>query len=101
MKKSYFKSAIYCIDELESHLHTKVQGSLLKELCRVVPATSQLWVTTHSLGVLREAQEMETDSPGSVCLISFDGVDPDVSSEIGPARIDRAAWGENVVHYSR
>ena len=92
LKKSYFKSAIYCIDELESHLHTKVQGSLLKELCRVVPATSQLWVTTHSLGVLREAQEMETDSPGSVCLISFDGVDPDVSSEIGPARIDRAAW---------
>ena len=92
LKKGYFKSAIYCIDELESHLHTRVQGSLLKELCRVVPATSQLWVTTHSLGVLREAQEMETDSPGSVCLINFDGVDPDVSSEIEPARIDRVAW---------
>ena len=92
LKKGYFKNAIYCIDELESHLHTRVQGSLLRELCRVVPATSQLWVTTHSLGVLREAQEMETDSPGSVCLINFDGVDPDVSSEVGPARIDRAAW---------
>ena len=70
LKKSYFKNAIYCIDELESHLHTKVQGSLLKELCNIVPATSQLWVTTHSLGVLREAQEMEIDSPGSVCLIA-------------------------------
>lgn len=92
LKKSYFKNAIYCIDELESHLHTKVQGSLLKELYRVVPTTSQLWVTTHSLGVLREAQEMEIDSPGSVCLINFDGVDPDVSSEIGPSTIDRAAW---------
>ena len=92
LKKSYFNNAIYCIDELESHLHTKVQGSLLKELCRVIPATSQLWVSTHSLGVLRAAQEMEFDSPGSVCLINFDGVDPDVSSEIGPARIDRAAW---------
>ncbi len=92
LKKSYFNNAIYCIDEVESHLHTKVQGSLLKELYRVVPATSQLWVTTHSLGVLREAQKMEIDSPGSVCLLNFDGVDPDLPIEIGPARIDRAAW---------
>ena len=92
LKKSYFKNAIYCIDELELHLHTKIQGSLLKELCSVVPATSQLWVTTHSLGVLREAQEMEIDSPGSVCLINFDGVDLDVPTEVVPANLDRASW---------
>ncbi len=92
IKKDYFKNAIYCIDEIESHLHTKVQGVLLKELCRVVPDSSQLWVTTHSLGVLRSAQEMEAELPGSVCLINFDGVDPDVSTEIVPARIDRVAW---------
>ena len=91
-KKGYFENAIYCIDEIESHLHTKVQGALLKELVRIVPNPSQLWVTTHSLGVLRAAQEMEADSPGSICLINFDGLDPDVSSEIGPARLDRVAW---------
>ena len=91
-KKGYFKNAIYCIDEIESHLHTKVQGALLKELARIVPNPSQLWVTTHSLGVIRAAQEMEADSPGSVCLLNFDGVDPDISNEIGPVRIDRVAW---------
>ena len=92
IKKGYFENAIYCIDEIESHLHTKVQGALLKELVRIVPDPSQLWVTTHSLGVLRAAQEMEADSPGTICLINFDGVDLDVSSEIGPSRIDRVAW---------
>lgn len=92
LKKRYFPNAIYCIDEIESHLHTRVQGALLKELHEIVPATSQLWVATHSLGVLRAAQWIEAESPGSVCLISFDGVDLDVSSEIGPARLDRASW---------
>ena len=91
-KKSFFENAIYCIDEIESHLHTKVQGALLKELFRIIPDAFQLWVTTHSLGVLRAAQKMDADSPGFVCLINFDGVDPDVSGEITPARIDRVAW---------
>ncbi len=92
IKKSYFKNAIYCIDEIESHLHTQVRGMLLKELSRIVPDPSQLWVTTHSLGVLRAAQEMEADSPGSVCLINFDAVNPDVLSEVAPTKIDRVAW---------
>ena len=92
LKRRYFPNAIYCIDEIESHLHTKIQGSVLKELSKIVPSPSQLWVTTHSLGVLRSAQEMETDSPGSVCLISFDGVDLDVPSRIVPSRLDRASW---------
>ena len=28
VKKKYFADAIYCIDEVETHLHTKVQGTL-------------------------------------------------------------------------
>ena len=92
IKKAYFENAIYCIDEIESHLHTRIQGALLNELCRIVPDASQLWVTTHSLGVLRAAQQIEAVSPGSVCLINFDGDDPDVSGELASTRIDRVAW---------
>ena len=92
LKKRFFPNAVYCIDEIELHLHTKVQGALLKELCRIVPDPSQLWVTTHSLGVLRAAQEMEADSQGSVCLINFDGVDFDVPSKIVPSKLDRVSW---------
>lgn len=92
LKKPHFPDAVYCIDEIESHLHTRVQGALLRELVEIIPDASQLWTTTHSLGVLRAAQELEVAAPGSVCLISFDGVDSDVPAELGPTSLGRAAW---------
>ena len=92
IKKKFFPDAIYCIDEIEAHLHTKVQGTMLKELVRIIPDDSQLWVTTHSLGVLRAAQEIEAQDPGSVSMIDFDDVDLDVQSDLHPTTLDRVAW---------
>ena len=92
LKRKYFADAVYCIDEIETHLHTKVQGVLLREIANIVPGDSQLWVTTHSLGVLRAAQEMDADSPGSVCMLNFAGISLDVPSELGPTTLGRASW---------
>lgn len=92
LKREYFKDAIYCIDEVEAHLHTRVQGILLKELVDILPDASQLWVTTHSLGVLRAAQKMAAGDPASVCIIEFDGVDPDVPCELIPSSLGRLTW---------
>jgi hypothetical protein len=92
VKRKYFIDAIYCIDEVEAHLHTRVQGLLVQEMTHLLPGESQLWVTTHSLGVLRAAQEMEASQPGSVCIIDFDGVDPDVPRELVPATLGRVSW---------
>jgi predicted ATPase len=92
MKKKFFRDAIYCIDELETHLHTRIQGALLREMVKILPEQSQLWVTTHSLGVLRAAQEMSLQQPGTVCLIDFDSTDPDVPREIVPSSIGRVSW---------
>src|SRR6185369_1951394 len=91
-KKKYFSDSICCIDEIETHLHTKIQGTLLKEMVAILPDTSQLWVTTHSLGVMRAALDLSTQSPGSVSLIDFDGVDPDVPREIQPSSLGRITW---------
>jgi len=92
VKKKYFVDAVYCIDEVEAHLHTRVQGTLVREMVKILPANSQLWVTSHSLGVLRAAQEMEADVPGSVCIIDFDGVDLDTPMELLPATLGRVTW---------
>ena len=92
LKKRFFPNAIYCIDEIEAHLHTGVQGALLKELVRIVPTDSQLWVTTHSLGVLRAAQEMGADAAGSVCLIDFDSAELDSVCQLRPTTLDRVSW---------
>ena len=92
VKKKFYDNAIYCIDEVEAHLHTKVQGTLLRELVRILPNQAQLWVTTHSLGVLRAAQEMAVTNPDSVCVIDFDGVDLDVPHELVPSSLGRVSW---------
>lgn len=92
IKKKYFPDAIYCIDEVEAHLHTSLQGVLLRELAAIVPGESQLWVTTHSLGVLRAAQDLEASNPGSVAIIDFEGVNPDHPTELSPVNLGRVAW---------
>ncbi len=92
VKRRFFTDAIYCVDELDAHLHTRVQGTLVKEMIKVLPEACQLWVTTHSLGVLRAAQEMITANPASVCLIDFDGVDTDIPCELVPSSLGRVTW---------
>ncbi len=92
VKRRFFTDAVYCVDEVETHLHTRVQGALLKEMVNILPEACQLWVTTHSLGVLRAAQEMIASDPASVCLIDFDGVDPDVPLELIPSSLGRVTW---------
>ena len=92
VKRRYFSDTIYCIDELETHLHTRVQGALVKELVKILPEPCQLWVTTHSLGVLRAAQELIADDPTSVSLIDFEGVDLDVPSQLTPSSLGRVTW---------
>lgn len=59
---------------------------------KIIPGESQLWVTTHSLGVLRAAQEMETSTPGTVSIIDFDVVDPDIPREVVPSNLGRVSW---------
>lgn len=92
IKKKYFPAAVYCVDEIETHLHTRVQGALLRELYAVLPQDSQLWVTTHSLGVTRTALELANTNPGTVCVIDFDGIDLDQPREIEPSSLGRVAW---------
>lgn len=92
VKKPQLPEAIYCIDEIDVHLHTEAQGRLLHEMVNVVPSESQLWVTTHSLGALRAAQSIEAESPGSVCILDFDGVDADAQTVLTPTALNRVAW---------
>ena len=92
LKRRYFRDAIYCIDEIEAHLHTAIQGRILLELAKVIPTNSQLWVTTHSLGVLRAAQQMEADGPGTVSIIDLEGVDLDSICVIRPTTLNRVSW---------
>ena len=92
IKSEYFNDAVYCIDEPEIHMHTHLQSSLLEEIYRLIPAHSQLWISTHSLGMLRKAKELSEKNPGSVVFLNFEGQDFDSEVTLTPTEINRTLW---------
>lgn len=86
----HYPDAIYCIDEPETHMHTKLQGKVLRELFSLIPGQSQLLLATHSIGMLQEAQEIEKDNPGTVSFLDFGERDFDLEQVIRPTKIGKA-----------
>lgn len=92
IKSSYYPDAVFCIDEPEAHMHTRLQSKVLRELFNLTPDNSQLWISTHSIGMLKEAEEIELQEPGTVVFLDFDNRDFDLTEEIKPAEINKAIW---------
>ena len=103
VNKGAFNDSLYCIDEPELHLNTKLQGTLLKELYRLVPGNSQLWLATHSIGIVKTAQEIRAEHPEHVVFLDM-GFHPDGKlrnydepQTIEPADPDHGFWSR---HYA-
>ena len=90
VQSKYYPDAVYCIDEPELHMHTKLQGKVLRELYLLIPGRSQLWVSTHSIGMLQEAEDIEKEKPGTVVFLDFGNRDFDTDQIIRPSRIGKA-----------
>lgn len=90
VQSKYYPDAVYCIDEPELHMHTKLQGKVLRELYWLIPGQSQLWVSTHSIGMLQEAEDIEKANPGTVVFLDFGNRDFDTDQIIQPSRIGEA-----------
>lgn len=96
VKRRSYTDAIYCIDEPETHMNTKIQGALLKELLDLLPNESQLWIASHSIGMLRKARELYDLDPSSVVFLDFGGHDFDGPVIITPQKPTRTFW-QNVL----
>lgn len=92
VKREFFNNTIYCIDEPELHMHTRLQGQLLAELYRKVPDGCQLWVATNSIGMMRCAMELHQHDQCSVAFLDFEGHDFDQQVEIRPTMPGRDLW---------
>ena len=103
VNKVAFNDSLYCVDEPEIHLSTQLQGTLLKELYRLVPGNSQLWLATHSIGMVRTAQEIRAKHPEHVVFLDMgfrpDGepLNYDKPQTIEPADPDHDFWSR---HYA-
>lgn len=94
IKATYFDDTVYCIDEPEIHMHTALQARLLFEMYNLIPDNSQLWLSTHSIGMLKAAKEIEELNPGTVCFLDFSDKDFDTSITIKPSTIDSTIWNK-------
>lgn len=53
LRKDDYNDTIFLIDEPELHISTAIQGNLLVEIDRLIGQNCQIWLTTHSIGLLR------------------------------------------------
>ena len=87
-----FDNTTFCIDEPELHMNSRVQNKLLTQLFAMISGQSQLWIATHSIGMLRRAVELSKEHPGEVCFIDFETIRADERSQLVPSSIDRKYW---------
>ena len=92
IKSEAFDNTIFCIDEPELHMHTKLQGLLLDELLRQLLPSCQLWISTHSIGMTRRAMDLHRAKPSEVTFLDFGVCDYDQPTTMRPAVIDRRFW---------
>lgn len=92
VKRRSFVDTVYAIDEPEAHMNTRLQGVLLEELVNLIPVGAQLWIATHSIGMMRKARELYGTNPEDVVFLDFDGWDFDQPVTLTPQRPNRAFW---------
>jgi predicted ATPase len=96
VKREFFNDTVYCIDEPETHLHTKLQAKLLDELYAQLPGNSQLWISTHSIGMMRKAMDLQKANPQNVVFLDFDNQDFDQAVTLAPVTLSRQHWLKNL-----
>ena len=92
LKRDEGKEAVFCIDEPELHMATGLQGPLIAAVLGLLRETSQLWIATHSIGVVKEADRMMLDRPGEAVFLDFSGRNFDSPVTITPSIPNRVFW---------
>ena len=90
--KAEFNDTVFCIDEPEAHIHTKLQGPLLEQLYKLIPCNSQLWIATHSIGMVRKARDLWRKDKNSVVFLDFGKDDFDKPVKLKPTQPDSDFW---------
>ena len=87
-----FNNTVFCIDEPESHMNARLQAELLQVLYELIPPNCQLVMATHSISMMRRAQDIETDNPGTVAFLDFGNLNFDEAQVIEPIKPNRKFW---------
>ncbi len=89
-----YNDTLFCIDEPEAHMNTRVQANLLSVIHDLIPQNCQLMLATHSIGMMRRAWDIATKYPDDVVFLDFSDCDLDQSTVIQPTIPDRTFWNK-------
>ena len=92
IKRVIDDETVICIDEPELHIHTKLQGQLLEVLYNLISPKSQLWIATHSVGMVRKAQDLWRENPDAVVFLDFGNHNFDKQVTLKPMTPDPDFW---------
>ncbi|MBZ7954946.1 AAA family ATPase [Campylobacter molothri] len=92
LKIEYFEDGIIFIDEPETHMHTSLQSKLIEEIYKIIPDNNQLWITTHSLGILQKIKELVVYKNQDISIIDFSEQNFDEKAMLEPCNIDNIIW---------
>ncbi len=85
VRREQMENAVIFIDEMDLHLNTAVQKTVLEEIVEHwIPDSSQLWTASHALGFIEYALESDL-----AALIDLDALDYDLPQVITPAQKSR------------
>jgi predicted ATPase len=87
-----YDNTVFCIDEPEAHMNARLHGELLSVLFDLLPEKCQLWLASHSIGMMRRARDLEAAKPGTVAFLDFEERDFDKPQTLTPVRPNRAFW---------
>ena len=92
--KAEFNDTVFCIDEPEAHIHTKLQGPLLGKLYDLISPNSQLWIATHSIGMVCKAQDLWRKDPDAVVFLDFADQNFDETVPLTPTEPNPNFWAQ-------
>jgi hypothetical protein len=96
IKSEYFDNSVWCIDEPETHLNTRIQSALLETLVSLIPSDSQLLLASHSIGFMRKAWDLAKEQPGMVSFLDMQGIDFDQAATLQPVQPSREFWARTL-----
>ena len=70
LRKDAYNDSIFLLDEPELHISTAIQRKLIVEIDKMIGENCQIWIATHSVGLLRALQDELKDKSD---IIHFDG----------------------------
>jgi predicted ATPase len=87
---------VVCIDEPEVHMSIESQSRLVPALDALLPAEAQLWLATHSPGIISYSRQAAKTQPERFCFLDLGTVDPTIRQILEPVTVNGQFWARSL-----